>query len=187
MTELHQKLQQISRALDDPGYDRGIQREIEQELGELQRRAGRFRDTEEYVTFVEFQLGRARAIRDETAQPDDGATADVTDADRIEHVDSVDWRRVPLCGCQSPTCALKRGDLPAACRDRSRGLLDDRTAAGRIRDFLQSHSSPHALRVAHRSWVDEYDGLLADTRDLLAKAVQNRPGNRQRAAERRRS
>jgi len=176
MTELQDKLDAIRAAIRNPDWDLTAQQEIEAELAELEQRASRFGEAEEYVSFVESQIDRARAIRDERTPPDAEATTDVTNSAAIDSVDAVDWRRVPLCGCASPTCDLKRGELPAACRDRSRGLLDDRTPIARIRHFLQSHRQPYALRVAHHAWGDQYSALLVDARDLHSKALQNRPG-----------
>jgi len=181
MSQLHDTLQQISSTLNErTDWNREDRKYIEDRLSDLQRRVSRFRSTDEYVTHIEASLGRAQAIRSEDAAPQTEATTDVTDWEGIDSVDSVDWRRVPLCGCCSPTCDLKRGKFPAACKDRSAGLLDDRSAAARVRAHMQSHTQPYILRVAHQTWVNQYSDLLGDCQELLSEVVRERPtdGNR---------
>jgi hypothetical protein len=174
MTQLDHILQQISDLLEDRRMDSDDRQTIEEELESLQRRVRRFRSTEEYITYIESRLGRAKAIRDGNASPQSEATTDVTDWDGIDSIDAVDWSRVPLCGCHSPTCDLKRGSLPSACNDRSGGLLDSRTPVERIRNHIQRHPEPHVLRVAHRTWVEGYGELLADAQQLLSVARDKR-------------
>jgi hypothetical protein len=179
---LERKLQQISDLTEDRRMDDADRQQIEDELATLQRRTRRFRSGDEYMTYIEAQLGRALAIRQGDAEPQPKPTTDVTDWDSIDAIDAVDWSRVPLCGCSSPSCAIKKGDIPSACKDRSGGLLDDRSPDDRVKQYVQSHRQPHALRVAHQTWVEGYNHLLADAQELLSVARNKRPirgsGNR---------
>jgi hypothetical protein len=174
MTKLERKLQQISDILQDE-LDDDDRAQLNDRLTTLQRRVGRFRSDEDYISFIESGLGRAKAIRDGAAHPDTDATADPTDWQAAESVSDVDWSRVPLCGCGSPTCDLKRGELPSACRDRSGGLLDPRPPRARVRTYAQRHTQPYVLRVVHRTWVEGYDDLLADAQETLSLAKQKSP------------
>jgi len=175
MARLTRKLQQISDLIEDRRIDASDRAEINDELTTLQRRARRYRNAEEYISHIEAGLGRAQAIRHEETTPQSDATTDVTDWDAIDSIDAVDWRRVALCGCGSPTCSLKCGELPSGCRDRSGGLLDQRSAPERIREYLGSHTQPRALRVAHQTWIEAYAELLADAQDLLSQARRVTP------------
>lgn len=160
-------LEEINTAIRDGQVDDDAKVDVKQDLKQLHRRAERYRSTAEYISFVEAQLGHAHAIRTGEAKPKDGAVTDVTDWAAIDDVRSVDWGQVPLCGCQSPTCDAKRGDLPRACRDPTNGLLDTRTPIKRVKMYLTKHSNPHALRIAHRSWVEGYGECLAKAEGIL--------------------
>lgn len=159
--------------------DPATEREYRQRLKALAREADRYRDPAEYVSHLSSQLAAAKAIRDEQAAPT-GDVTDVTDWEDIENVRSVNWTQTPLCGCDSPTCPVTRGDIPTACRDRSGGLLDDRTPPARVRQFLGRHGQAHALRIAHRSWVEGYGSVQVRALELVKELnrIQDRRAGR---------
>lgn len=90
--------------------------------------------------------------------------------------DDGDVRRdEPLCRCGSPTCWLKRGDLPPDIRDRSDGLMTTSTAQERTIQFLNAHDNPVVVREAHdEAQTQKRDGraeLIAAKSEAAAEAV----------------
>lgn len=166
---LQHTLEEINVRIRDGTVDDQAKVDVKDDLRELHRKAERYRNTDEYIAYTEAQLGHAYAIRDGDAPLDEDAVVDVTNWGAIGDVTKVDWRQVPLCGCNSPTCDAKRGDLPRACRDPTDGLLDNRSPIERTKQYLTRHSNPHALRVAHRSWAEGYGECLSEAENILAE------------------
>lgn len=80
-------------------------------------------------------------------------------------------REKPLCGCPSPTCALKRGELPAPARTRQGSVAQPLTAEEAVANVIQSHRDPHVLREADREWWRETSEPISELLDVKARAV----------------
>lgn len=169
--KLSAKLREISDNLDDHRLPDSTRDRMEQQFSELLNKSYEYQSEGDYITHIESRLGRARSIRIGNSEPHEGATTDVVNWDAIEGVADVDWRNVPLCGCADPLCEAKKGDMPAACRDASDGLLDPRSPSARVEQYLQRHENPHAIRVIHQSWMQSYGDLMTESM-LLAKEVK---------------
>ena len=156
------------RRLGNDRIDDDRRAELKDELTALRERAGRYQTDRGYVSHIKDSIQRASAIRSGESAPVDDPITDPNAIDEIGEIASIDWRQVPLCGCGSPTCALKRGELPAACRDRSGGLLNPRSPIERVNDWIQRHPRPHAIATAHRIYVDGYYAVMAEAKQLVS-------------------
>ena len=79
-------------------------------------------------------------------------------------------RETPLCGCASPSCALKRGELPAQARVRQGGLLQTQTPEQAVANEIQRHTNPYVLREADRDWRRVTSEPVAELMDLHGEA-----------------
>lgn len=79
-------------------------------------------------------------------------------------------REKSLCGCASPTCWLKRGELPAAIQTSEQSFLQTKTTTDAVSEVLQSHTRPHVLREAVDEWDAKKHGPLRELVDLQARA-----------------
>jgi hypothetical protein len=79
-------------------------------------------------------------------------------------------RSDPLCGCPSPSCALKRGELPAAARTRQGSVTQHLSPQEAVMNEIQSHREPIVLREADREWWRVTGEPLSDLMDLQARA-----------------
>lgn len=80
-------------------------------------------------------------------------------------------RKKPLCGCPSPTCALKRGELPAPARTRQGSLTQQLTAEEAVANVIQKHREPHVLREADREWWKATSEPISELLDVEARAM----------------
>ena len=140
--------------------------ELSDRLEELRGKATGYRTDDGYVTRLEQSLTTAHAIRTGSKPPGDDAVTEVGQLSEVHGVEGVNWQEMPLCGCNSPTCAAKRGELPRSCRDPSNGLLDPRSPIERVEDYVESHNSPHAIAVIQRGYIDGYQRLFAQAKAL---------------------
>lgn len=81
-------------------------------------------------------------------------------------------RELPLCGCSSPTCALKRGELPAPARVNQGSILQTRRPEQAVSHVLQRHSQPFVLQEADGDWRRTVSGPLMDLLEVRAQAEQ---------------
>lgn len=79
-------------------------------------------------------------------------------------------RTEPLCGCPSPTCALKRGELPAAAKTRQGSVTQHQSPEQAVTNVIQSHTEPYVLRESDREWWRKTGEPLSDLMDLRARA-----------------
>lgn len=81
-------------------------------------------------------------------------------------------RTEPLCGCPSPSCALKRGELPAGARTREGSVTQHLSPQEAVMNVIQKHREPHVLREADRAFWRETGEPLSDLMELKARADQ---------------
>lgn len=79
-------------------------------------------------------------------------------------------REKPLCGCPSPTCALKRGELPAPARTREGSVTQQLSAEEAVANVIQKHREPHVLREADREWWKATSEPISELLDVKARA-----------------
>lgn len=85
--------------------------------------------------------------------------------------DDQEKREKPLCGCSSPTCALKRGELPAPAKTREGSIAQPQTAEEAVANVIKSHREPFVLREADQEWWRATGEPLSDLMDVKARAV----------------
>lgn len=166
MDDLSQLLNDTTTLLAYLPGDNDRRNELAKQLEELRAEASVYQTDEAYVSYLESGLQQAHAIRTSEQPVPDGAVASLSDLDRGDGVEAVNWRHTPLCGCHSPTCRAKQGDLPTACRDRSNNLLDPRSPIQRVKDYIEVHRRPHAINVIQRSYIGHYHQLHAQAKQL---------------------
>lgn len=84
--------------------------------------------------------------------------------------DDEEKREKPLCGCPSPTCPLRRGELPAAARTRHGSLIGNKTPEQAVANEIQTHQNPYVLREADRDWWETTSEPVAELLELEARA-----------------
>lgn len=84
--------------------------------------------------------------------------------------DDEDPRSEPLCGCPSPSCALKRGELPAPARTRQGSVTQHLSPQEAVMNTIQSHTEPYVLREADKAWWRATGEPLSDLMELKARA-----------------
>ena len=167
MDDLSQILNDTTTLLAYLPSDNDRRNELADKLKRIRTEANVYQTDEAYVSHVESGLQQAHAIRTgEQAVPDDAVTS-LSDLERGDGVEAVNWRQIPLCGCHSPTCRAKQGDLPTACRDRSNNLLDPRSPIRRVKDYIEVHRQPHAINVIQRSYINSYQNLYAEAKQIF--------------------
>lgn len=108
-------------------------------------------------------------IQHELAQTQSDEEVALTADFELVAIDEADLepRTTPLCGCSSPTCALKDGEILPQIRDHSQGLLTSQEPHERVTTAIQSHEKPYVLQEFQDAWGAGF----ASARTDLTKAT----------------
>lgn len=79
-------------------------------------------------------------------------------------------REQPLCGCSSPTCPLKRGELPAKAKTRAGSSIVDTDPHAAVAETIEQHTKPYVLKEAAEAWHDETGEALMELYELKSDA-----------------
>lgn len=80
-------------------------------------------------------------------------------------------REKPLCGCSSPTCPLKEGELPASATVDPNSTIGGDDLENAVAATIQSHTKPYVLEEAAEQWHTATGGVLVELYEIKADAV----------------
>lgn len=141
----------IMRALRRPGIKETAKEDLREGFAEIWDDLQPFRDAQSYQTHV------SRYISEEFRRKHDPREGE-------------EKRQQPLCGCNSPTCPLKRGELLPAAKVNPGGVIDSRSPEQAIANAIQRHPRPFVLEEATQDWHRQTGEPLAELYELKAEA-----------------
>lgn len=153
---IEKALQSILLVLNRTTIPESEKRPLREDFQALWEDIQMFRSDAAYVQHIAQYVSAEHQRR---VNPDSG------DAD-----DGNDGRERPLCGCSSPTCALKRGELPAPARTREGGVVGHLSAEQAVANTIQRHRDPYVLQEADRDWWETTGEPLSQLLDLKSRA-----------------